>query len=927
MLRLVKRFLLSPFSGKRDGGGGDFVRRAAKTSGVASSTTTGRAMGSPTTGRAMGSTTMGRAMGSTTIGSSLPTPTRVVASPSRVSSASEAPRKRRRLFARFSSLSFSPRGALSSVRGSGVSLLAVALFGVFLAVFYYFGGLWFSERFRQASNLNVSSFMEEAQASRLRAVAELATKQAVTNIDLLSLRLQSISLSPRLRSYALSLRRDNLAADGSVDTEGASSGEQFFSSDALSQEYLRDNNLQEFIFVDIDGKIAFAAGKNELLRGVVLGDTSPRQATVASDASGSDSSDASGSDSGDASGSDSGDASGSDSGDASGAEPSFDPLADPLGEASVPSPTPSPSTEELQGDSSTSPISSTFGIVVDRGINTLYRRSLFIALERGSSDFELSDSPGASGYGSPIFFANLHSSVDSSSDSIFALYATPMLDDGDRLLGTLFFLQTREQFFRELLSQQSSVASRYGIALSFFDSEGVWHGVGAGNAELKGWIRDIADHSEGTGLSADQINKFIFFYPLQLFGEDWDIVVADPAGAGIFEISSSISGGGGDLPSEQSSLLFYGIMASGFLSFILLIFGQIFSSRKGSSGGESTLLSGLRAFERGEKPLPYTLRKDRLGEHARFLRDLVDRARSVASVASGISDTRRMDDARHRRLEGLVIDFQEKVGVATGGLTNATGQLVASSGEMRRQSGQARTVTQEMVPRVASTTQRVRGAAEQISSLTKAMDRINRRAQESTLAIRQSVTSTEKADASAKLLASASDSIGSVVQLIQDIAGQVNLLSLNATIESARAGDAGKGFAVVAAEVKNLADQTTKATEQIAGLIDNLQTSSGDVLRVLEEIRTTVRSAEGVVAGISETMQQQRQVGEAVASSMVGAANDVATIQASFSAVDSASAGADKHAEELSQSVEYLRSQSSALDAHIRNFMGEIQKA
>ena len=912
MLRLVKRFLLSPFSGKRDGGGGDFGRRAAKTSGVASSatgsTTMGRATGSTSTmGRATGSTTMGRATGSTTIGSSLPATTRVVASPSRVSSASEVPRRRSRLFARFSSLSFSPRGALSLVRASGISLLAVALFGVFLAVFYYFGGLWFSERFRQASNLNVSSFMEEAQASRLRAVAEFATKQAVTNIDLLSLRLQSISLSPRLRSYALSLRQDNLATDGSVDTEGASSGEQFFSSDALSKEYLLENNLQELIFVDIDGKIAFATGKNELLRGVVLGDTSPQQATVASDASG--------------------DASGSDSGETSSTEPSFDPLADPLGEASVPTPTSSPSTQELQGDSSTSPISSTFGIVVDRGINTLYRRSLSFALERGSSELDLSDSPGVLDYGSSIFFANLHSSVDSSSDSIFALYATPMLDDGDRLLGTLFFLQTREQFFRELLSQQSSVAGRYGIALSFFDSEGVWHGVGAGNAELKGWIRDIADHSEGTGLSADQINKFIFFYPLQLFGEDWDIVVADPAGAGVFEVPSSISEGGGDLPSEQSSLLFYGIIVCGFLSFILLIFGQVFSSRKGFSGDESTLLSSLRAFERGERALPYTLRKDRLGEHARFLRDLVARARSVASVASGISDTRRMDDARHRRLEGLVIDFQEKVGVATGGLTNATGQLVASSGEMRRQSGQARTVTQEMVPRVASTTQRVRGAAEQISSLTKAMDRINRRAQESTLAIRQSVTSTEKADASAKLLASASDSIGSVVQLIQDIAGQVNLLSLNATIESARAGDAGKGFAVVAAEVKNLADQTTKATEQIAGLIDNLQTSSGDVLRVLEEIRTTVRSAEGVVAGISETMQQQRQVGEAVASSMVGAANDVATIQASFSAVDSASAGADKHAEELSQSVEYLRSQSSALDAHIRNFMGEIQKA
>ena len=823
--------------------------------------------------------------------------------------ASAAPASRRGFFRGLLSFSFlsafSLRRAVSFARGSGVSLLTVTLLGVFLLGFYYFGSLWFSSNFSRASNTNIDRIMDDERVTRFRAIAELSAKQAITNIDLLSLRLQAISSSKLLHNYALSLRRGDAVEPASGDaaaatvTSGATSSNRVFPSSLEAQGYLQDNNLQELMLVDIEGRIAFSAANSDELQGLVLGDRSQRSSVARVPSADTSSGDSAVEPSVEPS---------------SATEPSFDPLADPLGESVVEVPS-------ALASSFSDALSTAFGFSANVELNALYRRSLDFALAADLSDI-------GSNISAPVFFTHVSVSENFSSDSIFALYAIPLFSDAESLLGILFFMQTREQFFRDLISRQSGVADRYGVALSFFDSDGAWHGIGAGNSGLRGWLTDIAEHSAGTGLSAEQINKFVSFYPLRLFDVDWELVVADPAGAGVSDATELIIAGDSELPSEQSSLLFYGIIVSAFFSFGMLIFGQIFSKRSGSSGGgASLLLSNLGAFSRGEKDVPYTLRKDRLGDQARLLLDLVSRVRQATSVAVGISDTRRMDDVRYRRLEGLVIDFQEKVGVATGGLTDATGQLVASSGEMRRQSSQARSVTQEMVPKVANTTLRVRAAAEQISSLTEAMDRINRRAQESTLAIRQSVTSTEKADASAKLLASASDSIGSVVQLIQDIAGQVNLLSLNATIESARAGDAGKGFAVVAAEVKNLADQTTKATEQIAGLIDNLQTSSGDVIRVLDEIRTTVRSAEGVVAGISETMQEQRQVGASVASSMVGAANDVATIQASFSVVDSASAGADKHAAELSRSVEFLRSQSSALDLHIRNFMGEIQKA
>ena len=95
-------------------------------------------------------------------------------------------------------------------------------------------------------------------------------------------------------------------------------------------------------------------------------------------------------------------------------------------------------------------------------------------------------------------------------------------------------------------------------------------------------------------------------------------------------------------------------------------------------------------------------------------------------------------------------------------------------------------------------------------------------------------------------LVEAPQRIGDVVNLINDIAGQTNLLALNVTIEAARAGDAGKGFAVVASEVKNLANQTGKATEEIAGQITDIQEATGNAVKAIENITVTIRKIDEI---------------------------------------------------------------------------------
>ena len=774
-------------------------------------------------------------------------------------------------------------------------LVLGSLFVAVIVIFYGVGGEKLFDNFAIESSTRTQRILGKEEEKQFSILVELSEKQIASNVENWGAALRAMASAPRLRAYVEARSKAEQQEKAEAQEQAEAISLNFLSSDEAAKDFLRQNSLQEMLIVNADGEVVFVASGNK-----ALGEVNFREGSGEN----SENSEASG-------------------GGSAGEQPT------------------SSESEQATSQSLRRVVGDTAGELLEE----LYRRAVLFAIEQGSP-LLLSEASTTLDSGTRLFFAShTRSPIALEAETPFAFYALPLLNAERSLSGTLLLFQSRRQLFERLLLRSGSVAGLPGVQLFFSDPSGAMQILGGGEkiAEIRAWLEAAFAHTQSLGATAvedeegGEKHDFVQFRGLNLFDEKWMLVIADLQRSKFAEqresetgIVSGIlaSGASPSLPPRETFLLRLALFVGFAFSLLCLLAGQMLVPRQdGTRRGVGFLLASLPSFQRGERPLPYLQRDDRLGEYARMLRGLVERARGASSADDARSDTRRMDAERSRRLEGLIIDFQEKVQVSTGGLAGATGDLVERSDEMRRQSGQAREATQEMLPRVANTTLRVRGAAEEIARLTQALDTINRRAQESTLVIRQSVTSTEKADSSAKLLASASESIGSVVQLIQEIAGQVNLLSLNATIESARAGEAGKGFAVVAAEVKNLADQTTKATERIAGLIENLQTSSADVLSVLDEIRGTVRNAETVVAGISSTMQQQRQTGEAVAKSMLEVASNVAAIQTSFTTVDTASAGADRSAGEMSQSVSNLRSQADALEQHIRVFMGDIQKA
>lgn len=202
----------------------------------------------------------------------------------------------------------------------------------------------------------------------------------------------------------------------------------------------------------------------------------------------------------------------------------------------------------------------------------------------------------------------------------------------------------------------------------------------------------------------------------------------------------------------------------------------------------------------------------------------------------------------------------------------------------------------------SSTVQSIAAGAEEMNS---SVEEIAQSMAVSKVSVDEAYDQTIAADEATQLLTNAAQSMGGIVELIQAIASQINLLALNATIESARAGDAGKGFAVVANEVKNLAMQTTTATEQISKEIDNMQSISEDVVKALTVIKDSIDSVRKNVTGVAAAVSEQSAVTQEMSSNMQSAALAVTHISQNIGeiarATDNAKASARRIAEAINE--------------------------
>jgi methyl-accepting chemotaxis protein len=220
--------------------------------------------------------------------------------------------------------------------------------------------------------------------------------------------------------------------------------------------------------------------------------------------------------------------------------------------------------------------------------------------------------------------------------------------------------------------------------------------------------------------------------------------------------------------------------------------------------------------------------------------------------------------------------------------------------------------------------QTVAAAGEELSS---SIHEIGRQAAQSNQITSRAVTLASNTDNRVQGLVKAVDRIGDVVRLINDIAGQTNLLALNATIEAARAGEAGKGFAVVASEVKNLANQTGKATEEITSQIEAIQSATQDSVSAIQEITGTIRQISEIATTIAAAVEEQGSATQEIARNVQQAAAGTQEVAANVTGVSEAAGETGAASTQVLGAARALSQQAEALKTDVTTFLRDIRAA